>query len=74
MKQRSEERTAKYEEEIEEIKVKLKQAKAGSTTAESLEKKVRLRAAQIDMEKELQGKIGIWGVALYDTSESMIRE
>ena len=74
MKQRSEERTAKYEEEIEEIKAKLEQAKVGSMTAESLEKKVRLRAAQIDMEKELQGKIGIRGVALYDASESMIRE
>ena len=71
VKKQSEERTAKYREQIEEIKVKLEEAKAGSMTAESLEKKVRLQVAQIDVEKELQGKIGIWGVALYDASESL---
>lgn len=66
IKSASEEKVKKYREEIEELRKKAEKAKEGSVAAENLGSKLRLREAQIEMEKELQGKIGIWGIALYE--------
>jgi hypothetical protein len=66
IKSASEEKVKKYREEIEEVRKKAEKAKEGSVAAENLGRKLRLREAQIEMEKELQAKIGIWGIALYE--------
>jgi uncharacterized membrane protein (DUF106 family) len=66
IKSTSEEKVKKYQEEIEEVRKKAEKAKEGLVAVENLGRKLRLREAQIEMEKELQAKIGIWGITLYE--------
>jgi hypothetical protein len=55
-------------EDMEELK-KIVKVKEGSVAEEGLQKKVYMQEAQISMEKKVQKKIVIWGIALYDQSE-----
>jgi hypothetical protein len=66
IKEAAEEKVKKYLEDIDDLKKKMEKTKEGSLTAESLGRKIRTREMQITMEREVQGKIVIWGVAVYD--------
>jgi hypothetical protein len=70
IKEASMEKAKKYQEEIDEQKKKLEKVKPGSVAADTITKRVRMREAQITMENDIQNKIGIWGVAVYDRGES----
>lgn len=54
---------------MEEMKKKLEKMKEGSVVVDNLGRKVQMREAQIKMEKDVQEKIAIWGVAVYDKGE-----
>lgn len=62
----SEEKIKTYQEDIEELKKKAGKAKEGSIMAENLAKRIRMREVQITMERDIQAKIMIWGIAVYD--------
>ena len=69
IKEASEEKVKRYLEDIEDLNKKIVKSKSGSVAEESLKKQVRTREAQITMEKDVQEKIAIWGVAAYDRGE-----
>jgi hypothetical protein len=66
IKEMAEEKVKTYQEDIEELKKKAAKAKEGSVLAESLAKRIRMREVQIKMERDIQAKIAIWGIAVYD--------
>jgi hypothetical protein len=59
----------KYKEDIADQKKQFDKAREGSYVADTIMKKIRMREAQIAMERDIQNKIAIWGVAMYDRGE-----
>ena len=66
IKEMSEEKLKTYQEDIEELKKKAGKAKEGLVAAESIAKRIQMREVQITMERDIQEKIVIWGVVVYD--------
>jgi hypothetical protein len=69
IKEMSEEKLKTYQEDIEELKKKAGKTKEGSAVADSIAKRIRMQEVQITMERDIQEKIAIWGVAVYDQGE-----
>jgi hypothetical protein len=69
VKETSTEKVKKFKEDVEELKKRLEKTREGSYTAETITKKIRMREARIAMERDIQVKIAIWGVAVYDRGE-----
>jgi hypothetical protein len=69
IKETSVEKVKKYKEDIADQKKRFDKAREGSHVADSIMKKIRMREAQIAMERDIQNKIAIWGVAVYDRGE-----
>lgn len=64
-----EEKVKKFVDEIDDLQKRVDKAKEGSTAAEALAKKIRLKEMQIVMERDVKEKMKIWGVAVYREGE-----
>ena len=57
----------KYKEDIVDLKKRFEKTCEGLYTANMIMKKIQMREAHIAMERDIQEKIAIWGVAVYDS-------
>jgi hypothetical protein len=64
-----EEKIKRYVEELEDVWQKLEKLKEGSVGVESYVRKIWMRETQIQMEKNVQWSIGIWGITIYKEGE-----